>query len=225
MLTVIDDDMCLYFFFLLFFFFFSVYPPHSMDGAEYAWDLDDPTLTGFMSSYAPVPGHLRKRKALVGEDEQSEEVAELDGDEDVAGNEEDPGVENESLLEQDPSDEVLVRAPNKQKSVDPSAVSAPRNRRRLVKGGVHVALQGQGASISRETALNIPVSSWLSFSFFFSLPTIFCVINVVNQWVCYEFFSYLSCFYMSASSCIFNPVCCSCRMILFPTMFSTCPVV
>lgn len=129
-----------------------------MDGAEYVWDLGDSLLAGFMSSYAPVPEHLRKRRTVNDGGERGGEAPELGGDDDVAGEDEDPGVEDEGVLEPDPSDEVLMNFPGKDETAGVASGSVPRTRRRLIKDGVHVAVQGPGVGSTMDTALDIPVS-------------------------------------------------------------------
>lgn len=129
-----------------------------MDGAEYVWDLGDPTLAGFMSSYAPVPEHLRKRRVVNDGDERSGEVLELGVDDDAAGEEEDPGVDDEDVLEPDPSDDILMNIPGKGETAEIASGSVPRTRRRLVKDGIHVAVKNRGMGLSMDTALDIPVS-------------------------------------------------------------------
>ena len=150
----------------LFFFFvyLTVYPPHSMDGAEYTWDLGESALKSFMASYSPVPEHLRKLKNVVGEDERSDERIDLSEDTDIAGYEEDPGIEEEGALEPDPSDEVFISKPPSEHAGVLTA-GIPRTRRRLIKGGVHVSVQEPVAAISRGTTLDIPVSGAYLFGY------------------------------------------------------------
>lgn len=147
-----------------------------MDGAEAAWDLDDPTLASFMSCYAPVPEHLRKRKNVAEEDDRSEGQAEVSEDADVAGEEENPGIEDDNVLEPDPSDDVLMRASLDPQVVEPAPASAPRTRRRLVRGGVPVVVKEQKTSVPGESALNIPVSCYFLCN----------AINVFDVWVGYK---------------------------------------
>ena len=135
-----------------------VYPPQSMDAEELAIDLDDSTLASFMSSYPPVPRHLRKRKDVTEGGDRSDEVEILDGDADVAGLEEEPGEENEDMLEPDPSDDVLLRMQPGQSGTGPLAAGSSHGRRRLMKRGVHVSSTESEVDLSRESALNIPVS-------------------------------------------------------------------
>ena len=142
---------------LLFLSYCAVYPPRSMDGAEYTWDLGESVLSSFMASYSPVPVHLRKRKNVVGEDERGDERVDLSEDTDIAGEEEDPGIEDEGVLEPDPSDDALIANPSSEQA-GALSTGGLRNRRRLVKGGAHVSVSEPMVGPSKGAALDIPVS-------------------------------------------------------------------
>ena len=129
-----------------------------MDAEEAAMDLDNSILGGFMSSYAPVPEHLRKKKGIVEGGDRSDELEVLDEDIDAAGSEEEPGEDNEHVLEPDPSDEVLLARQADVSDTGPSTAGPNRVRRRLLKGGLHVSSVEDEVVLSENSSLNIPVS-------------------------------------------------------------------
>ena len=138
--------------------FVIVYPPRSMDAEELAMDLDNSILGGFMSSYAPVPGHLRRRRGVVEGGDRSDELDVLDGDLDAAGSEEEPGEDDEDVLEPDPSDEVLLEGQAGVSDTGLPTAGSRRVRRRLMKGGLHVSSVEDDVGLSEKSTLNIPVS-------------------------------------------------------------------
>lgn len=142
----------------------AVYPPRSMDGEEYQWRFDDAALGGFMSNYAPVPNHLRRRKKTANTScviSDGDDIVDLEKDADAAGVEEEGGVENETLAVPDSSAEILL---NKGPQLGPSAGPADackRIRRRLVKKTLHVGVAEEvGEEVGttfEDSALNVPV--------------------------------------------------------------------
>lgn len=136
-----------------------------MDGAEYTWDLGESALASFMSSYPPVPEHLKKRRDA-GEGDRGDETVDLGENIDTAGVEEDPGTEDEGVLEADPSDEALLHMSGDRDVAGDLTTGVSRPRRRLVKDGGYVSHRGPGATFSREPSLHIPVSGvYILYSF------------------------------------------------------------
>lgn len=144
-------------FLLIDYVFHAVYPPRSMDNPEFRWQLDEAFLHSFMSTYPPMPDHLRRRRgsnrrsvtaggvSAMGEAAQSVDVT-VETEDAMSG--------DVAALESDPDDNIPL-SKRKVGGVDgPSSLSPRRVRRRLV---IKSALENSGTNLEVD-ALNIPVS-------------------------------------------------------------------
>lgn len=80
-----------------------------MDDAELNWHLDEASLGGFMSNYAPVPDHLRKkRKARVGAVGLSNENVADESEQgvEITGEETDGVLGDENTIASDSEDNI-----------------------------------------------------------------------------------------------------------------------
>lgn len=135
-----------------FFLFGTVYPPHSMDGEEFSWNVDDSTLSSFMSSYPRVPQHLRKRKETGGSRRRLVDQSELESDM--------TGVETSGVPETTAGNKTPLHVPNEDWEDNQPLAELGRARRRLTRGGARVGNTCERGPIPEVTLLNNLVRIW-----------------------------------------------------------------
>ena len=142
----------------------AVYPPRSMDDAELNWNLDTVSLGSFMSNYAPVPEHLRRRRGIttgsanVGGERVAEESDQgIDDATEKEVRSPVPDAESDS----DPEDSVPLNKRKLTTKADTSAVTPKRVRRRLVKAHVGPVFADVSGVEPETSTLNIPVSLYI----------------------------------------------------------------
>lgn len=132
-----------------------------MDDPELVWRADEVSLGSFMSTYAPMPEHLRRRrraKRAAGLSKNLGNVVEQEQGNVVADDDEGVESEDETALESDPEDDIPLIKRKVAGVEDPLAVPQRRTRRRLIKRS-----QGVGSSDMLDTdfetnVLEVPVS-------------------------------------------------------------------
>lgn len=105
-----------------------------MDGEEFSWNVDDSTLSSFMSSYPRVPEHLRKRKRT--------------------------GVEVGNVAEEVEGNKTPLYVPNEDWEDNQPLANLGRARRRLMKHGTRVVSDAEHGPTPEVTILNNLVSVW-----------------------------------------------------------------
>lgn len=134
-----------------------------MDDPQLHWHLDEVSLDSFMSNYAPMPEHLRRRRRVGGgaSVEGVVVVDELEPGDDMSDGPGRVGSDIDLIADSDPEDNVPLAKRKAMSTVGSSPASAKRTRRHLVKRSQDVGSNNESVPVPDAGALDIPVSIYV----------------------------------------------------------------